>query len=125
MLRRAYRLGVLIAVDEVGFSKEAASWPAVRRILFSPAALGGMAGAGGEALAGGDASRMARAGLLGAGIGAGVRYLPSALRKVKPLTASSGTLSPGVTDLSWIAPSFLLAPALTGGVDVQNRRMKG
>jgi hypothetical protein len=114
MLREAFRRGVERAAKEAGLTKEAVAWPAIRKALFHPATLGAVAGAGGELLAGSDAGKALRTGALGAGIGAGVRYLPRLLSKVKPLTTPSGHLAPGVADISWIAPSFLLAPALTG-----------
>jgi hypothetical protein len=115
VLKEAFRRGVQLAAEEAGLTKDAADWPAVRKVLFHPATLGAAAGTGGELLAGHDVGHALRTGALGAGIGAGVRYLPKVLPKVKALTTSQGQLAPGIADISWIAPSFLLAPALTGG----------
>lgn len=126
MLKEAFRRGVELAAEEAGLTKQALAWPAVRKALFHPAALGAAFGTGGALLGGSDLKDALGAGALGAAVGAGVRHAPRLLSKVKPLTTESGKLAPGVADLGWIAPSFLLAPALTGsGKEPGHARPRG
>jgi len=80
--------------------------------LLHPAVVGAGLGAAGGALMptreGGSRLGGALGGAVAGGtLGAGIKYLPSAIRKSKALKA----LHPHATDVAWIAPSLLVAPA--------------
>jgi len=95
------------------FANELEKLAAIPRTLLHPAVVGAGLGAAGGALTPSDESRLhgaARGAVAGGAIGAGVKYLPAAIKKSKALKQ----LHPYAGDIGWMAPSLVATPSIMG-----------
>ena len=87
---------------------------AIPKALLNPAVVGAGLGAAGGAVAPGEGSRLKgalRGAAAGGAIGAGVKYLPKAIKGSKALKP----LHPYAGDIAWMAPSLAAVPAVMHG----------
>lgn len=94
------------------FFDELAKIASAAKVLLNPALVGAGLGAAGGALVppreGGSRLGGALGGAVAGGtLGAGIKYLPSVIKKTKALKE----LHPYAQDAAWVAPSLMVAPA--------------